>query len=99
MSALDLLIMKVQVLYIVSSFSITGTINKIQRQQIEYFERITQLNLINPKLICFGIYNRKTFNAACDKVDGAIIGSAFIKALSGENTIKNKVSEFIKSIL
>ena len=49
------------------------------KYQIEYFKRIKKLNLSNPLLIGFGISNKKTFQAACQNSNGAIIGSAYIK--------------------
>jgi tryptophan synthase alpha chain len=86
-------------LYVVSSFAITGSKNDIQQNQLNYFKRINQLNLKNPKLIGFGISNKKTFDTACQHVNGAIIGSAFIKALENSNNIKRTTNEFVKSIL
>lgn len=86
-------------LYVVSSFAITGSKNDIEQNQLNYFERINKLNLSNPKLIGFGISNKKTFDTACENAEGAIIGSAFIKALETSQNIKTTVNEFVKSIL
>lgn len=86
-------------LYVVSSFAITGSKSDIQQNQLDYFERINQLNLNNPKLIGFGISNKKTFDTTCKNAEGAIIGSAFIKALETSQNIKIAVNEFVKSIL
>lgn len=86
-------------LYVVSSFAITGSKSDIQQSQIDYFKRINNLNLKNPKLIGFGISDKKTFDTACQHAEGAIIGSAFIKALEGSNNIKKTVKEFITTVL
>lgn len=86
-------------LYVVSSFAITGSKNDIEQNQLDYFERINKLNLDNPKLIGFGISNKKTFDTACENAEGAIIGSAFIKAVENSQNIKTTVNEFVKSIL
>ncbi|PCI97204.1 MAG: tryptophan synthase subunit alpha [Flavobacteriales bacterium] len=85
-------------LYIVSSFAITGSKSEIQQSQIDYFKRINGLSLTNPKLIGFGISDKKTFNTACQHAEGAIIGSAFIKALEGRKDIKQTVEKFICSV-
>ncbi len=85
-------------LYVVSSFAITGSKSDIQQNQLDYFKRINHLNLKNPKLIGFGISNKKTFDTACNYAEGAIIGSAFIKALAGSENRKKTVREFIKNI-
>lgn len=85
-------------LYVVSSFAITGSKSDIQQSQIDYFKRINSLDLKNLKLIGFGISDKKTFDTACQHAEGAIIGSAFIKALEGSNNIKKTVKEFITNI-
>jgi len=86
-------------LYVVSSFAITGSKNNIKQNQVNYFKKINALNLNNPKLIGFGISDKNTFNTACEHANGAIIGSAFIKALKESTNIKQTTKEFITSIL
>jgi len=85
--------------YVVSSFAITGSKSDIQQSQIDYFKRINNLKLKNPKLIGFGISDKKTFDTACQHAEGAIIGSAFIKAFEGSKNIKQTVKEFITTVL
>ena len=85
-------------LYVVSSFAITGSKSEIKQNQLDYFERISKLKLRNPKLIGFGISNKKSFQTACQYTDGAIIGSAFIQALSSDKNIRISVNNFIKTI-
>ncbi|PCJ24815.1 MAG: tryptophan synthase subunit alpha [Flavobacteriales bacterium] len=85
-------------LYVVSSYAITGSKSDIQQNQLDYFERINKLALKNPTLIGFGISNKKTFDTACKNASGAIIGSAFIKALENSQNIKTTVNEFITDI-
>ncbi len=85
-------------LYVVSSFAITGSKKDIQKNQIDYFKKIKQLQLKNPTLIGFGISNKKTFDIACNYANGAIIGSAFIKAISNGKDVKHQTREFIKNI-
>jgi len=86
-------------LYVVSSYSITGSNSNIQQNQIDYFKKINQLVLKNPTLIGFGISEQQTFNTACQYADGAIIGSAFIKALAKSTNINKTVSEFVSSVI
>ncbi len=85
-------------IYMVSSNATTGAKASVDQFQKEYFERIQAMNLKNPRLIGFGISNAETFANACQFASGAIIGSAFVKALGGNDTIAEKVSQFIKSI-
>ncbi len=83
-------------IYVVASASITGIKGEISQQQIDYFNRINGMNLQSNLIVGFGISDNKTFTTACKYMNGAIIGSAFIKEL-GENGV-NKIDSFIKNI-
>jgi tryptophan synthase alpha chain len=85
-------------IYMVSSNSTTGAKSSVSDFQKEYFERVNSFGLKNPRLIGFGISNAETFANACEYASGAIIGSAFVKALEGSDPTDRKVSRFINSI-
>jgi tryptophan synthase alpha chain len=82
----------------VSSNATTGAKTSVSDFQKEYFERVNSFGLKNPRLIGFGISNAETFANACHYANGAIIGSAFVKALEGSEPLGQKVSGFINSI-
>ncbi len=87
-------------LYIVSSSSITGGSSQISDRQRAYFDRIDGLQLPNPKLIGFGISDADTFRTACEYFNGAIIGSAFIRALKDqEDRVGEATRDFVRGIL
>ena len=86
-------------IYMVSSNAITGAKAGIEKEQKEYFKRIDEMKLKNPRLIGFGISNKETFSAACESSSGAIIGSAFINALKEEGSIDVKVKNFVRKII
>jgi len=86
-------------IYMVSSSSTTGIKSNILDSQTVYFERVNKMNLNAKKLIGFGISDRTSFEKACTYTNGAIIGSAFINALSGGGTIKEKVKDFVQNII
>lgn len=86
-------------IYVVSSASITGAKKDIEQGQIKYFKRIKALNLQTPTLIGFGISNHETFSQACQYANGAIIGSAFIKAISNESDLKTNIKQFVNGII
>ena len=67
--------------YLVSSASTTGKTEGISQGQIDYFTRIKEMDLNNPTLVGFGISSAQDFNIACQYANGAIIGSALIKAM------------------
>lgn len=81
-------------IYLVSSGSTTGMRTEFSKEQKAYFKRNSDYNLKNPLLAGFGISNNTTFEQACEHTSGAIIGSAFIKALQNKVAIK----EFVGSI-
>ena len=69
-------------IYMVSSAAITGAQKSFDEQKQEYFRRINQMNLRNPRMIGFGISNAQTLKAAQDNAAGAIIGSKFVTLLN-----------------
>ncbi len=85
-------------IYAVSSSSTTGN-NKAIEDQEQYFKKLQALQLKNPILVGFGIKDRQTFQAAAKYSNGAIIGSAYIKALGNQKDINLITKEFLNSIL
>lgn len=85
-------------IYVVSSASTTGAKDTFSAKQEDYFRRISSYKLKNPLLTGFGISNRGTFEYACRHSKGAIIGSAFIKALQQPGNLQHNISAFINSI-
>lgn len=83
-------------IYMVSTASVTGSQNGFGSEQIQYFDRIANMNLKNPQIVGFGISDNETFKQATQHQKGAIIGSAFIKFIKN-NPIKD-IPEFIKNI-
>jgi len=85
-------------LYIVSTSATTGSINHFDKAQLDYFKRIKTLNLKNPSLIGFGISDKVSFHKACEYANGAIIGSAFIRALEENGTSGDSINQFVMKI-
>lgn len=87
-------------IYMVSSAAITGAKGDLSTTQLAYFERLSQLELRCPRLIGFGISDHASYATACRYASGAIIGSAFIRALSrvGEKGLIDLVHEFVYKI-
>jgi tryptophan synthase alpha chain len=85
-------------IYAVSSSATTGNTKPIEAQE-SYFKKLQQMQLKNPILVGFGINNKQTFQAACAYSNGAIIGSAYIKALQQNSDIASTTKIFLKSIL
>ena len=85
-------------LYAVSSSSTTGK-DKNMGDVTAYLNRLKKMKLKNPVLVGFGIKDKKTFETACQSAEGAIIGTAFIKALENSRDVKETTKIFLNSIL
>lgn len=85
-------------LYMVSSAATTGSRDSFDEKQLEYFKRVSEMNLKSPRLIGFGVSNHTTFEQACEYANGAIIGSAFIDALGEAGSLAQKVTGFLETI-
>lgn len=83
-------------IYMVSTASVTGTTSGFQQEQIDYFKRLSEMNLKAPQIVGFGINNSETFSQATRFSKGAIIGSAYIKELSANGISATR--EFVKSL-
>jgi tryptophan synthase alpha chain len=85
-------------LYAVSSSSTTGS-DKNMEDVDAYLKRLKNYGLKNPVLVGFGIKDKQTFESACGHASGAIIGSAYIKALENTSGIEQSTKQFLDSIL
>ncbi|MRG46081.1 tryptophan synthase subunit alpha [Chitinophaga sp. SYP-B3965] len=83
--------------YAVSSSSTTGK-DKDMGDQQAYFARLKEMKLKNPVLIGFGIKDKQTFAAACANSNGAIIGSAFVKAIENSTNLQSSIQSFVQGI-
>lgn len=84
-------------LYAVSSSSITGSDKDFSPVET-YLQKLKDMNLKNPILVGFGIKDKQTFQTACKYANGAIIGSAYIKAIENSNT-EEATKKFLEGVL
>ncbi len=84
-------------IYMVSSAAVTGTQSSFDTK-VDYFNRINAMNLKNPRLIGFGISNKSTRDMVNRYSSGAIIGSAFIKALEETQDVEKGVELLLKKL-
>jgi tryptophan synthase alpha chain len=85
-------------LYAVSSSSITGSDKDFSSVE-KYLQRLQNMKLQNPILVGFGIKDKQTFDSACKYANGAIIGTAFIRAIENASDIESATKNFLESIL
>jgi tryptophan synthase alpha chain len=85
-------------LYAVSSSSTTGGDKDFSPVQ-SYLQRLQSYGLKNPVLVGFGVKDKASFEAASAYSNGAIIGSAFIKAVEGKDDVALATKQFLQSVL
>ena len=85
-------------LYAVSSSATTGTDKDFTKVAL-YLEKLKSMKLKNPILVGFGIKDKESFDAVNVYTNGAIIGSAYIQALSKGNDIEITTAQFLNEVL
>lgn len=85
-------------LYAVSSSSITGSAKDFSAVEM-YLQRLQNMQLKNPILVGFGVKDRATFETAAKYTAGAIIGTAYIKALENSDDVEAATKEFLEGII
>ena len=85
-------------LYAVSSSATTGTDKDFSKVAV-YLERLKSMQLINPFLVGFGIKDKASFDAVNVFANGAIIGSAYIQALSKGKDVETTTKTFLEGVL
>jgi tryptophan synthase alpha chain len=85
-------------LYAVSSSATTGK-DKDFTKVADYLQKLQSMQLKNPLLVGFGIKDKESFDAVNMYANGAIIGSAYISALSKGNSIEETTQQFLNSVL
>jgi tryptophan synthase alpha chain len=84
-------------IYMVSSAATTGTQSSFDNK-VDYFNRINAMHLKNPRMIGFGISNKSTRDMVNRYSSGAIIGSAFIKAMQETQDVEKGVKLLLKKL-
>lgn len=85
-------------IYLVSSSSITGKTGSFGDEHLEYFKRISEMKLKNPVMAGFGIHDAGTLKQVFSFGFGAIIGSAYLRAIKGAENIDTVTAEFFRTI-
>ena len=85
-------------IYMVSSAATTGAQSNFDELKLDYFRRINNMNLRNPRMVGFGISNHATFKSACEYSRGAIIGSKFVNLLNEVQNPEKAITLLLKAI-
>lgn len=85
-------------IYAVSSSATTGSSLNFDAVDA-YLQKLKQLQLNNPILVGFGVKDAASFELATRHTAGAIIGSAYIKALENSNDVTATTAQFLSKII
>jgi len=69
-------------LYVVSSDAVTGGKVIVSEDRAEFFKRLFEMKLSSRLIVGFGVTDRETFDSVTERTHGAIIASAFLKAIA-----------------
>lgn len=83
-------------IYVVSNSATTGATEANYNE--EFLTSLKDLGLTKPYQIGFGISTKEDVEKAWSYANGAIIGSAFLRAISESDNIEESVDQFINSI-
>jgi tryptophan synthase alpha chain len=84
-------------LYAVSASATTGSALNFDAVDT-YLQKLKQLQLNNPILVGFGVKDAASFELASRHTAGAIIGSAYIRALENSTDVTATTAQFLSSI-
>lgn len=84
-------------LYAVSASATTGSTLNFDAVDA-YLQKLKQLQLNNPILVGFGVKDAASFELASRHTAGAIIGSAYIRALENSTDVTATTAQFLSSI-
>lgn len=84
-------------IYAVSSASTTGSKTDFSAAA-DYLGKLQNMNLRTPVLTGFNIKNKQNFQDACHYVNGAIIGSEFIRQITDATDLATAATNFVVSI-
>ncbi len=84
-------------IYAVSSASTTGSKTDFSAAA-DYLGKLQNMNLNTPVLTGFNIKNKQNFKDACHYVNGAIIGSEFIRQITGVNDITAAATTYVTAV-
>jgi tryptophan synthase alpha chain len=96
-------------LYVVSSDAVTGGKATVSDERDAFFRKLADMKLSSRLLVGFGVSDRESFQAVTKHTAGAIMGSAFVRALekvpqgpslheSDRLALQTTVSQFVTQI-
>jgi tryptophan synthase alpha chain len=96
-------------LYVLSSDAVTGGRAAVSDERQAFFSTLRGMGLKSHLIVGFGVADRESFNTVTTHTDGAIVGSAFVRALRSargedllsatpQSELNHVISNFIKGM-
>lgn len=88
-------------LYVLSSDAVTGGRAAVTGERDAFFRRLKEMRLKSKLIVGFGVSDRESFDAVTKHTAGAIVGSAFVRAIAGTQdteSLRAAVREFVSSV-
>jgi len=82
-------------IYAVSMAGVTGKDLQMDDERRSYLEHLNSLGLKSPLMIGFGIEQKEQFEAVTKYSAGAIVGSAFLRAIENAMDVKQATADFV----
>ena len=96
-------------LYVLSSDAVTGGRASVSDERQAFFKKLRDMGLKSRLIVGFGVADRESFTTVTTHTDGAIVGSAFVRALGSaqcepsrtatpQGDLNQVISNFIKGM-
>jgi tryptophan synthase alpha chain len=86
-------------IYAISMAGVTGKGLQIDAERRGYLNRLDSLGLKSPLIVGFGIEKRAQFEEVSQYAAGAIVGSAFLRAIENAADVKRATKDFVKEFI
>lgn len=86
-------------IYAVSLAGVTGKALEMDAERRNYLQRLAWMNLRAPLMVGFGIENKMQFDEVTNFASGAIIGSAFLRAIENEADVLRAANDFVSKFI
>jgi len=86
-------------IYAVSMAGVTGNGLQLDDERRDYLNRLQMLDLKSPIIVGFGIETREQFVEVSDYAAGAIVGSAFLRAIENAEDVRQATSDFVEKFI
>ncbi len=86
-------------IYAVSMAGVTGNGLQLDKGRRDYLKQLNAMELKSPIVVGFGIEKREQFEEVSSYAAGAIVGSAFLRAIENADDVRSATKDFVKKFI